>query len=162
MYNETASGYDELHKEEQLKKLNLISKYLNVKKTDRLLDIGCGTGISTNYFKCSAVGIDNSEEMIKNGKGNLIHGKAEKLPFGDNSFDIILCITAVHHFKLNKFIEEVKKIIKQNGKIAITILKKSPKLEYIRSKLIYEFSLLKEINESKDLILMLEPYTKGL
>ena len=66
MYNKIASGYNELYEEEQLKKLKNIKDNIKVNITDKLLDIGCGTGISTNYFKCKSTGIDNSKEMIKN------------------------------------------------------------------------------------------------
>lgn len=155
MYHKIASGYNELHGKEQLEKLKIISKFIKVKETDRLLDIGCGTGISTNYFKCESCGVDNCEEMIKEGTGNLIVSSYEKLPFDDKYFDVILCITAVHHFtNLNKFIEEVKRVIKSNGIIVITILKKSPKADYIRQKLLSNFIFVNEINESKDIILI--------
>jgi len=87
MYNKIAKSYNELHKEEQIKKLEIIKK--NIKIIPPLLDVGCGTGISTNYFNCVSIGIDNSEEMIKQSKeGNLIHGEAEKSPFPDNSLSI--------------------------------------------------------------------------
>ena len=48
MYNKIAKSYNELHKEEQIKKLEIIKK--NIKIIPPLLDVGCGTGISTNYF----------------------------------------------------------------------------------------------------------------
>ena len=48
MYNHIAKSYNELHKEEQIKKLDIIKK--NIKIISPLLDVGCGTGISTNYF----------------------------------------------------------------------------------------------------------------
>ena len=58
MYDEIALSYNKLHKEEQLKKLKIISKILKVKKENFLLDLGAGTGISTNYFKCKSFGIE--------------------------------------------------------------------------------------------------------
>ena len=148
---------DELYEEEQLKKLKIIKDNIKVNITDKLLDIGCGTGISTNYFKCKSTGIDNSKEMIKNGKGNLIYGSYENLPFEDHSFDIILCITAVHHFiNLQKFIDEIKRVIKPNNQIVITILKKSLKTDYIRNKLLLNFIFVNGINEEKDIILIMK------
>src|SRR3989338_6779840 len=48
MYKHIAKSYNELHQEEQLKKLAIIKQ--NIKIIPPLLDIGCGTGISTNYF----------------------------------------------------------------------------------------------------------------
>ena len=47
-YSEIASSYNELYKDEQIKKLSMIKR--NIKIAPVLLDVGCGTGISTNYF----------------------------------------------------------------------------------------------------------------
>ena len=59
MYNNIAKSYNELHGEEQIKKLDIIKK--NIKIISPLLDVGCGTGISTNYFNVESVGVDNSK-----------------------------------------------------------------------------------------------------
>ena len=48
-YSSIAKGYDELHKEEQLKKLQIIAKH--IKPKGLLLDIGAGTGISTSFLR---------------------------------------------------------------------------------------------------------------
>ena len=45
-YDKIAKGYEELHKEEQLKKIKLIKTILKVNPTDKLLDVGCGTGLT--------------------------------------------------------------------------------------------------------------------
>src|SRR3989338_977682 len=135
-YNTISKSYDSLYKEEQLKKLNLISKILKVKKSDKLLDIGCGTTISTNYFKCISIGIDPSLELLKLGKGKRIHASAESLPFKDKSFDIILAVTSIHNFSnVDKAIEEIKRVSNDNARIVITLLRKSNKFDEIKSKL---------------------------
>ncbi len=152
-YQLIAKSYNELYSEEQLEKLKIISKHLKVKEKDKLLDIGCGTGISTNYFKCNSIGIDSCKELIEQGK-NLILGEAEILPFKDKEFDIILCITAIHNFNnYKKAIKEMKRVIKDKGKIAITILKKSSKFNEIKEELNKNFKF-KEYDHRLDLILI--------
>ena len=153
-YDKLARSYTELHKEEQLKKLNTIKKYLKVKKSDKLLDIGAGTGISTTFFDCDCVGIEPSKNMIKNGSGNIIQGKAEKLPFPEKYFDIIISITAIHNFKdPEKAINEILRVKKNQAQIVITLLKKAN--NYIKIKnLILKYFKVKEIEEEKDIIFL--------
>ena len=151
-YNIIAKSYNELYEEEQIKKLKIIEQHIKVKKNDKLLDIGCGTGISTNYFKCKSIGIDNSKEMIKNGKGNLILAKAEYLPFKDKIFDIILCITSIHNFKNpKKALKEILRVKKSKAQVVITLLKKSKNYKVLKKMIKSSFKV-KELDEDKDTI----------
>ena len=63
-YNKISKGYNELYKEEQLKKLGIIKNNIKIKNGDLLLDVGCGTGLSSD-FGCKVIGIDNSLELLK-------------------------------------------------------------------------------------------------
>src|SRR3989344_3665566 len=142
MYDEIAPTYDELYKKEQLNKLRTISKILKVKENDKLLDIGAGTGISTNYFKCKTYGIEPSLNMIKNGKGNLIQARAENIPFKSNTFDIVIAITSFHNFgNFNQAIKEIKRVAKPNARIIITVMKKSIKFKEIKRLLLKNFKM---------------------
>lgn len=153
-YSTISKGYNELYKEEQLKKLNLIKQYLKVKPTDNLLDIGAGTGISTNFFDCNVIGVEPCKELLIQGK-NIIEGKAEALPFKDKFFDIILSLTSIHHFNLKLSIKEIKRVAKPNAKIIISILKKANKFNEIKKELLHNFKLKKELEEEKDFIYFL-------
>ena len=153
MYNKIAKSYNELHKEEQIKKLEIIKK--NIKIIPPLLDVGCGTGISTNSFNVVSIGIDNSKEMLKQSKeGNLIYGNAEKLPFQDKSFNTVISVTAFHNFKnLEKSLLEIKRV-SSNNNIYITFLKKSSKINEFRSLLKKHFKF-KEIDCYSDILFIL-------
>ena len=151
-YKHIAKSYNELHKEEQLKKVKIIIKELNI-KNEKVLDIGCGTAFYSNLFKNYA-GLDNCKEMLKLAKANVIFGKAEKLPFPDKNFDFVISITAIHNFKNpKKAISEMKRLAKK--KIAISVLKRSKKFNFIK-KLIKENFKFKEIEEEKDIIFICE------
>jgi len=157
-YDKIAPGYEELHGQEQLKKLNLIAQYINPKLSDTLLDVGCGSGISTRFWKCKRFGIDPSEELIKLARekdkdGDYLIGTAEKLPFPGNSFDFVISITAVHNFNdIGKALNEIKRVAK--NKIVLSILKKSQKIGEIKQLISGLFTIEKEINEEKDIILI--------
>jgi ubiquinone/menaquinone biosynthesis C-methylase UbiE len=156
-YDTIAPGYDELHKGEQLKKYRFIEKYLGIGKDDSLLDVGCGTGLSSEIFRCGITGIDSSKDMLDEAKNSLrkaafVQGKAEHLPFKNEAFDIIICISAFHNFKgLRKALEEMKRVGK--GKGAITIMRKAKKAKELRTLVEKVFNIEKVVDEDKDIIL---------
>lgn len=102
------------------------------KKSGNLLEIG--TGISSiiqdlNNFNCH--GIDFSKNAINftsnllkklNKKATLIVGDAEKLPFPDNFFDVIISSHTLEHIK-NDFsvIKECLRTLKDNGELIVFV-----------------------------------------
>lgn len=156
MYKHIARSYNALHQEEQLKKLAIISQHIKI--IPPLLDIGCGTGISTNYFGIKARGIDNCKEMLAEGKkkyNNLQYASAEKLPFPNQSFSTIISVTAFHNFNdMEAALKEIKRVSRNNN-LAISFLKKSKKLNAFR-KLLSRYYKYKEIEEDKDIIFIIK------
>lgn len=152
-YDETAAGYKELHREEQLKKIKLIKENISLKPNETVLDLGAGTGFLNDFFD-NIISVDPSEELLKQNKNpNKVKASAENLPFPDHSFDWVICVTAIHHFDLDKAINEIKRVGKKN--FIITVLKKSPKKQEIIEKLKNNFQIKKQINEEKDILLFL-------
>ncbi len=154
-YNKISKGYNELYKEEQLKKLGIIKNNIKIKNGDLLLDVGCGTGLSSD-FGCKVIGIDNSLELLKlNNKKNKVMSCAENLPFKDNIFDYVVSLTAIHNFSnIEKSLKEMKRVGKNN--FAFSILKKSKKLNEIKTLIKKYFKVNKIIEEDKDLIFFCE------
>lgn len=92
------------------------------KSSDTLLDIGCGTAIKLLQLAGNArvvYGIEPNERMraqaaenVRNaGVSNilLIGGCAERLPFTDNSVDVVSCMVAPH------LTSEVYRVLKNGG-----------------------------------------------
>ena len=153
MYKYIAKSYNELHKQEQIAKLKIIKKHL--KLIPPLLDVGCGTGISTNFFKVNSIGVDCCEEMIKQGQKNLIKAEAEKLPFEDKSFNTVISVTAFHNFKnMEKALKEIIRVSKNNN-VCITFLKKSKKLSQFK-RILGRYFNYKEIEQEKDMIFLVK------
>ena len=152
-YNQISKGYGELHGDEQLRKAKIIASRLELKKDDKLLDVGCGSGLYLDLFKCKVAGVDPSEALVKQykDKHKLMVGRAEKLAFPDNSFDVVVSITAIHNFEdIEKGLKEIRRVGK--NKFAFSVLKRSNKTGLIE-KLINELFAVNEIIiENKDLI----------
>jgi 2-polyprenyl-3-methyl-5-hydroxy-6-metoxy-1,4-benzoquinol methylase len=104
----------------------------NVKKGDKLLDAGCGTGVYSFTFsklfkKIDA--IDISEEKIKSANQinifkniNFRKGDICNLKFKDNEFDAIICSDVLEHIKNDKkAFSELARVLKRKGVLLITV-----------------------------------------
>ncbi|TAL57800.1 MAG: methyltransferase domain-containing protein [Nanoarchaeota archaeon] len=126
-YDSIAKGYDELHGEEQRRKAQIILENLDVDKTDSLLDVGGGTGFATEIFPCKRIVLEPSK-LREKVKGDSVEGIAENIPFGDCSFSIVVCLTAIHHFENpKKSLEEMKRVSKKY--VAVSLLIKAKEFE---------------------------------
>jgi len=102
-----------------------IRQHINLKgKCNNALDIGCGTGLSTIALKELAdnvTGIDSSEEMIamantyRDDQITYHHGPAEKLPFDEESFDLITVCGAINWIDRTRFFPEAKRVLNEQG-----------------------------------------------
>jgi ubiquinone/menaquinone biosynthesis C-methylase UbiE len=158
-YDAIAPGYDELHMAEQIRKMTAIIADLGQdipKRGEKLLDVGCGSGISTSVWNCDCTGIDPSAKLIEVAQKNypgkrFLVANAEEIPFPDDSFDIVVCVTAIHNFAdVRKGISEMKRVCK--GRFVISLLRKSAKVEEIEKLIIINFRVKRIIMEDKDLI----------
>mgnify|MGYP001614186855 CR=1 FL=1 len=159
-YDTIALGYNELHSEEQLRKLRIIANELKPKHGKWLLDVGCGTGLSERVFGksgCEMGGVEPSKELAKLSKFKVYISKAEEMPLPTGFFDFVICVTALHNFtNAEKGLKEMKRVAKQGAKLAITILKKSPKSASLRALIEKTFKINKEVEEASDLIFIAE------
>ncbi|MCK5561176.1 MAG: class I SAM-dependent methyltransferase [Thermoplasmata archaeon] len=161
-YDTIAEGYNELYRDEQLAKLELIRDYLSANQAlpqtaDFMLDVGCGSGVSSEIFKCRIIGIDPSLELLKQAnategmRGNCIQAIAEYLPFKNDFFKYTIAITSAQNFEdVEKGLSEIKRV--STGRIILTVPLRSPKLEQIQKMIDNKFKMLDIIKEDKDLI----------
>ncbi len=99
-----------------------------------ILDVGCGEGFTLNRLRKSnigkdLIGVDTLKTAIELGKKqfpnlDLREGSAYKLPFKDNSFDMVLCLEVLEH--LDNPAKALSEIARVSKKYAIISVPKEP------------------------------------
>lgn len=98
-------------------------------KIDSLLDIGTADarmlGMLNDKLRIqNSVGLDFSEDLLRTNLKknlNLIQADADKLPFKNNSFDVIVATAVIEHVSNpEKMLSECRRVLKKEGIIIIT------------------------------------------
>lgn len=138
-YDKFAEKYDDtiLKEKDYTAYVKIPSWILEVCKTPcKILDLGCGTGLSSQIFfekKFLVTGIDISPKMIEKAKMNpfqALHCQSleSPLPFLNHSFDAVVMIGVMEFIQdPHRLFLEIKRVLKENGWFGITIPKKLPK-----------------------------------
>jgi len=117
------------------------SKALVGQKGGNALDIGCGGGrlvmkLAKSYPFSEVVGLDLSDEMLKlamrraasaglSGRVKFSKGNAERIPFPDNSFDLVASTASLHHWsRPKKVFDEIARILRPGGKCAVADMRR--------------------------------------
>lgn len=111
--------------------------FANLQPGEQMLDVGCGTGtlvIEAQRRVGSAgrvVGIDPSGEQIARARAKAARrrlpiefqiGVIERLPFPDQSFDVVFSTLMMHHLPANlkhQGLAEIARVLKPSGRLVI-------------------------------------------
>ncbi|WP_337264072.1 MULTISPECIES: class I SAM-dependent methyltransferase [unclassified Serratia (in: enterobacteria)] len=129
-FGEQAHAYLTSAVHAQGKDLQRLAQLLEGSSEARLLDVGCGAGHAS--FTAAArvaqvVAYDLSAQMLdvvgkaaaEKGLGNVQvqQGVAERLPFDDASFDVVISRYSAHHWHdVGQALREVKRVLKPGGR----------------------------------------------
>ncbi len=105
---------------------------------DRVLDLGCGTGIGLLVLRelypqlGQSVGLDLSAQMLETAQAETVQsanaanpiswlqGNAQTLPFAENSFDLLISHNAFHWFPDRGLaLQEIRRVLKPTGRMAL-------------------------------------------
>ena len=131
-FTEAADQYDILASLHREIGRELVQKIIHLAKVTHILDVGCGTGYLTAkakfYFPESDVtGMDFSEGMLAKAKekDESIHwicGDAHRLPFKDESMDVVISNLAYQWvLDLSQAFQEVHRVLDKKGVLAATL-----------------------------------------
>ncbi|MBI3610992.1 MAG: class I SAM-dependent methyltransferase [Nitrospirae bacterium] len=103
-----------------------------VKPGERVIDIGCGTGIyavESAQRGAHVIGVDPSMEMLAVAReklrqaglhGYFICGSAESLPLRSEKFDLALAVTSLCFVgRPDRAVEEIYRVLKSGGRIVL-------------------------------------------
>lgn len=111
-----------------------IVKRLSSKSSLRAADVGCGSGrydrLLFHYLKqrLDLICVDDNEEMLRRLRHDLreyapqlhvMRARARALPLASASLDAMFTFNAIHHFKIEAFLQEVARILKPEGRLFI-------------------------------------------
>lgn len=116
---------------------------LDIEDSDRILDVGCGTGFgTTGLLKMSdrVVGIDQSPEQLARARRKLGHtparfllGDAERLPFRDHSYDIVWSSGSIEYWpRPVETLREMQRVCRPGGQILV-VGPNAPKSRILRA-----------------------------
>lgn len=99
-------------------------------KPKTVLDVGCGEGFTLNRLRKAdigkdLIGVDFSKTAVKLGKEHfpsldLREGNIYKLPFKDNTFDLVICLEVLEHLEdPEKALKELVRVSKKHCIISV-------------------------------------------
>ena len=122
-------------------------KYLQkiITKDASVLDVGCGNGRSIFDIlpkTKNVTGIDHDNKAVADAKNNfskyssikIIKADAAQLPFDSEEFDFVICMITFANFADKKFkaLEEMRRVLKDSGKIIISVFSENALEERMR------------------------------
>ena len=106
----------------------VLDRYLENKKNNEILEIGCGTGGNSLFLGCfgNVTGIDSSNVSIEFARkydfSRLVQEDASSLSFLGNEFDLVAGLDVLEHIQDDETaIKETFRVLKQGGFFLITV-----------------------------------------
>jgi len=108
--------------------LKQLAETIKIGKRWKILDLGCGPTCISRYLPVSIkIGLEPLAGKL-NLKNKLIagvkilEGKAEKIPFNDKYFDLVICRNAIDHMETpQKAIKETSRVLKNKGYFILAV-----------------------------------------
>lgn len=106
----------------------LADRLYRLTKAENVADIGAGTGIFTEKllaYPWTVTAVEPNHDMCREllksvgGKAEIVMASAENTGLPEHSFDLITAAQAFHWFDADLFREECKRLLTENGRVAI-------------------------------------------
>ena len=115
------------------RKVKLVDRFVaGLTPAARLLDVGCGEGVLVDRYAArgvEVVGVDAHYQSERVKKASLL-----SLPFGEASFDAVLCLDVLEHLQLleqPRALGEIHRVLAKGGRVLLSV----PNLAHLHSRL---------------------------
>ncbi|GAU78871.1 class I SAM-dependent methyltransferase [Fusibacter sp. 3D3] len=176
-FNSKAELWDNIV-DHDLKKVQRIIDLVEIKKGDKILDVGTGTGVLIPVLQACVgdqgqiTAIDIAEKMIEVAKRKFDYSNVEfvvgdvlEKGVSDSDFDCIICYSMFPHFEDKKAaISTLAKHLKKNGKLVICHSQSRDAINHLHQEIpgpvqedrLPSMDILKQMFESADINVSLE------
>ena len=100
----------------------------SIREGEAVLDLGCGTGVLEESVagRGGVVGLDLTEDMLRLAQAkrlpsvaSLCLGDAERLPFSDGAFDVVLSCYVVKYCRAPLLASEASRVLRPGGRLVL-------------------------------------------
>ena len=108
------------------RRANYFVELAKIKPGDKVLEIGCGTGLFTRKFydatKAEIIATDISEDLLEEARKNLPQVTFKKddamnMSFADETFDVVFGSSILHHLDFKPALKEIYRVLKRDGRM---------------------------------------------
>ena len=107
---------------------SLVERISTTLKTERILDVGCGTGANLKMLAAfgKAEGVDISPQAVdfchERGLDSVKLGAIEQLPYENNSFDLVTALDVIEHLNDDAAgLREMRRVLRRDGRILVFV-----------------------------------------
>ncbi len=110
------------------RRADVIMRAVKLRSADRVLELGCGTGLFTQKFAkagCRIDAVDVSLPLLEQARSKTFDSPvtfrlddAEELSFKDASFDVVIGSSVLHHLDVSIALPEIRRVLKPGGRMA--------------------------------------------
>jgi SAM-dependent methyltransferase len=124
----TEEGYNPLRERTPAELRPILDRYVSA--MDDCLDLGCGDGGTSGFYLSenarSYKGVDISERAVELATNRGLAAQriddASRLPFGDDSFDVVVCVEVLEHlFEPQLAAAEAVRVLRPGGRFIATV-----------------------------------------
>jgi ubiquinone/menaquinone biosynthesis C-methylase UbiE len=130
LWGQRAEDWANIQEQTGIAGYNYVLNYLKPTTADKLLDVGCGSGLFSDLVSLTGAkvaGVDASEQLIdkatkRNPLIRFVTGEMEELPFENNTFTIVCGFNSFQYAaNVQNALVEAKRILKPGGRLVAMI-----------------------------------------